>query len=84
MRGIIGVGLRAGEGTEEKGCVRLCGRLDQNAGFHGNRQHRQPPLTYNGESQVSDDMYFQSIRTFEKQTKKHLQTRDVFVVAMYA
>ena len=34
----------------EKGCIRLWGRLDQNSGFHGNRK---PPLTYNGENDVS-------------------------------
>ena len=33
-----------------KGCIRFCGRLDQNSGFHGNRK---PPLTYNGENGVS-------------------------------
>ena len=34
----------------EKGCIRLSGGLDQNSGFHGNRK---PPLTYNGENDVS-------------------------------
>ena len=29
-----------------KCCIRFCGRLDQNSGFHGNRK---PQLTYNGE-----------------------------------
>ena len=33
-----------------KGCIRVWGRLDQNSGFHGNRK---PPLTYNGENEVS-------------------------------
>ena len=33
-----------------KGCIRFCGRLDQNSGFHGNIK---PPLTYNGENDVS-------------------------------
>ena len=33
-----------------KGCIRFCGRLDQNSGFHGNRK---PPLTYNGENDIS-------------------------------
>ena len=33
-----------------KGCLRFWGRLDQNFGFHGNRK---PPLTYNGENDVS-------------------------------
>ena len=33
-----------------KGCIRCWGRLDQNSGFHGNRK---PPLTYNGENDVS-------------------------------
>ena len=30
--------------------MRFWGRLDQNSGFHGNRK---PPLTYNGENDVS-------------------------------
>ena len=34
----------------EKGCIKFWGRLDQNFGFHGNRK---PPLTYNGEKDVS-------------------------------
>ena len=33
-----------------KGYLRFWGRLDQNAGFHGNRK---PPLTYKGENDVS-------------------------------
>ena len=33
-----------------KGCIRFWGRLDQNSGFHGNRN---PPLAYNGENDVS-------------------------------
>ena len=33
-----------------KGCIRFWGRLDQNTGVHGNRK---PPLTYNGENDVS-------------------------------
>ena len=33
-----------------KGCINFWGRLDQNSGFHGNRK---PPLTYNGENDVS-------------------------------
>ena len=33
-----------------KGSIRFWGRLDQNTGFHGNRK---PPLTYNGENDVS-------------------------------
>ena len=33
-----------------KGCIRFWGRLDQNSGVHGNRK---PPLTYNGENDVS-------------------------------
>ena len=33
-----------------KGCIMFWGRLDQNSGFHGNRK---PPLTYNGENDVS-------------------------------
>ena len=33
-----------------KGCIRFWGKLDQNSGFPGNRK---PPLTYNGENDVS-------------------------------
>ena len=33
-----------------KGRIRVWGRLDQNSVFHGNRK---PPLTYNGENDVS-------------------------------
>ena len=33
-----------------EGCIRFCGRLDQNSGFHGNRK---PQLTYNGENDVA-------------------------------
>ena len=33
-----------------KACIRFWGRLDQNSGFHGNRN---PPLTYNGENDVA-------------------------------
>ena len=33
-----------------KCCIGFWGRLDQNSGFHGNRK---PPLTYNGENDVS-------------------------------
>ena len=33
-----------------KGCIRFWGRLDQNTSFYGNRN---PPLTYNGENDVS-------------------------------
>ena len=33
-----------------KGCIRFWDRLDQNSGFHGNRNR---PLTYNGENDVS-------------------------------
>ena len=33
-----------------KGFARFWGRLNQNSGFHGNRK---PPLTYNGENDVS-------------------------------
>ena len=34
----------------EKGCIMFWGRLAQNSGVHGNRK---PPLTYNGENDVS-------------------------------
>ena len=33
-----------------KGCIRFCGRSDQNCGYHGNRKL---PLTYNGQNGVS-------------------------------
>ena len=32
------------------GCIWFWGKLDQNSGFHGNRK---PPLSYNGENDVS-------------------------------
>ena len=48
MCSIIGVGVGAGGGGA--GCIRFWGRLDQNSGFHDNRK---PPLTYNGENDVS-------------------------------
>ena len=41
MCSIIGVG---------EVCISFLARLDQNSGFHGNRK---PPLTYNGENDVS-------------------------------
>ena len=44
-----------------KGCLRFWGRLDQNAGFHGNRK---PPLTYNGENDVSTFSRLFLIRSF--------------------
>ena len=44
-----------------KGCVRFKGRLDQNSGFHGNRK---PPLTYNGEKDVSTFSRLFLIRSF--------------------
>ena len=37
------------------------GRLDQNSGFHGNRK---PPLTYNGEKDVSTFSRLFLIRSF--------------------
>ena len=37
------------------------GRLDQNSGFHGNRK---PPLTYNGENDVSTFSRLFLIRSF--------------------
>ena len=55
-----------------KGCIRFWGRLDQNSGFHGNRK---PPLTYNGENDVStfprlfliwSFLYLQVTRTYVK------------------
>ena len=44
-----------------KGCIRFWGRLDQNSGFHGNRK---PPLTYNGENNVSTFSRLFLIRSF--------------------
>ena len=44
-----------------KGCIRFWGRLDQNSGFHGNRK---PPLTYNGENDVSTFSRLFLTRTF--------------------
>ena len=58
-----------------KGCIRFWGRLDQNSGFHGNRK---PPLTYNGENDVStfslllliqSFLYLQVTRTWIKSRK---------------
>ena len=49
-----------------KGCIiwvgeRFWGRLDQNSGFHCNRK---PPLTYNGENDVSTFSWLFLIRSF--------------------
>ena len=44
-----------------KGCIRIWGRLDQNSGYHGNRK---PPLTYNGENDVSTFSRLLLIRSF--------------------
>ena len=44
-----------------KGCIMFWGRLDQNSGFHGNRK---PPLTYNGENDVSTFSRLFWIRSF--------------------
>ena len=44
-----------------KGCIMFWGRLDQNSGFHGNRK---PPLTYNGENDVSTFSRFFLIGSF--------------------
>ena len=44
-----------------KGCIRFYGRLDQNSGFHGNRK---PPLTCNGENDVSTFSRLFLIRSF--------------------
>ena len=58
-----------------EGCIRFWGRLDQNSGFHGNRK---PPLTYNGENDVStvsqliliwSFLYLQVTRTYIKSWK---------------
>ena len=44
-----------------KGCIIFWGRLDQNSGYHGNRK---PPLTYNGENDVSTFSRLFLIRSF--------------------
>ena len=44
-----------------KGCIRFWGRWNQNSGFHGNRK---PPLTYNGEKDVSTFSRLFFIRSF--------------------
>ena len=44
-----------------KGCIRFWDRLDQNSGFHGNRNR---PLTYNGENDVSTFSQLFLIRFF--------------------
>ena len=44
-----------------KGWIMFTGRLDQKAGFHGNRK---PPLTYNGENDVSTFSRLFLIRSF--------------------
>ena len=44
-----------------KGCIMFWGRLDQNSGVHGNRK---PPLTYNGENDVSTFSQLFLIRSF--------------------
>ena len=44
-----------------KGCIRVWGRLDQNSVFHGNRK---PPLTFNGENDVSTFSWLFLIRSF--------------------
>ena len=44
-----------------KGCIRFWGRLDQNSGIHGNRK---PPLTYNGENDVSSFSWLFFIQSF--------------------
>ena len=44
-----------------KGCIMYWGRLDQNFGVHGNRK---PPLTYNGENDVSTFSQLLLIRSF--------------------
>ena len=51
-----------------KGCIRFWGRLDQNPGFHGNRK---PPLTYNGENDVSTFSRLFLIRSFILAGNKH-------------
>ena len=44
-----------------KGCIRFWGRFNQNSGYHGNRK---PPLTFNGENDVSTFSRLLLIRSF--------------------
>ena len=44
-----------------KSCIRFWDRLDQNSGFHGNKNR---PLTYNGENDVSTFSLLLFIRSF--------------------
>ena len=44
-----------------KGCIMSWDRLDENSGVHGNRK---PPLTYNGENDVSTFSWLLLIRSF--------------------
>ena len=44
-----------------KGCIRFWNRLDWNSGYHGNIK---PPLTYNGENDVSTFSLLLLIRSF--------------------
>ena len=44
-----------------KGCISFWGRFNQNSGFHGNIR---PPLTYNGENDVSTFSPLFLIRSF--------------------
>ena len=44
-----------------EGCIRFWDILDQNSGFHGNRK---PPLSYNGENDVSTFSRLFLIRSF--------------------
>ena len=44
-----------------KSCIRFWGRLDQNSGYHGNKK---PPLTYNGENDVSTFSWLLLNRSF--------------------
>ena len=60
-----------------KCCIRFWGRLNQNSGFHGNRK---PPLTYNGENDVSTFSRLFLIRSFLylQVTKTCIKSRTIF------
>ena len=54
-----------------KGCIMFSGRLDPDFGVHGNRK---PPLTYNGENDVSTFSRLLLIRSF-----LYLQVTKTFI-----
>ena len=56
-----------------KDCIRFLGTLDQNSGVHGNRK---PPLTYNGENNVSRLSIFGWFALIAEKTTFDLGTLD--------